>query len=60
MKTKAHITSRGGLLFAQCSGVETCLSDWGLERKYGFGEEVELDGEPCDGCELADMLDAAR
>lgn len=54
--SKAYITSWGGLLFAQCGQLETCLQDWGLESRYGFGETVILPEQPQDEFELVDML----
>lgn len=52
----AYITSRRGLLFAECGELETCLNDWGLESRYGFGESVALPEAPRDEFELVDLL----
>lgn len=54
--SRAYITSRDGLLFAECGRFETCLEDWGLESRYGFGDTVQLPAQPQDEFELVDLL----
>ena len=56
IRVNAYITSKSGLLFAECGELETCLNDWGLEGRYGFGESVALPEVPQDEFELVDML----
>ena len=51
----AFITSISGELVAEYKDMKLYLSDAGIHG-FGYGESVDLDHEPSDIWELADML----
>ena len=60
MEKEVFISTNGsGSLVAECGDIVLYLAEFGLERFFGFGERVELEDEPQDVYELADMLEAA-
>lgn len=52
----AYITTKNGILTAECNGISLDLEDCGLSRSFGFGESVEIEHEPADSWELMDLL----
>lgn len=56
--TTAYITTKNGILTAECNGIDLDLEDCGLSRSFGFGESVEIEYEPTDRWELMDQLAA--